>query len=278
MAGAFNGYALNGAAINGDGGGRYYLALDAGSVALTGSSAALLEKRPMPAGLGSLTLTGSAASLKRGARVIANASAYALISTVNSFNRSFVTKASAGTFAETGSDAALKSTRIVRASGAAYASQLFDARTLCGRVVRSSVGAYDYSGFSIDMRKGIALAAFGGSALADGSDAITAYGRLFQVDGNQYTTGYGDAGVFYGRKTIAETGAYTLSVDNARVVTGMFEIVLDRTFGVKSETRTFAAANESGRDKAQLSVTPEIRIFKVPTAIRTFVISGERGI
>ena len=148
-----------------------------------------------------------------------------------------------------------------------------DASTLCGRVVQSDSGAFNFTGFDIDMRKGNALVAVGGSVEAAGSNAITAYGRLFSVEPSAYSVSFDDAGFIRNCRITLERGQFASYGEVAELFTGIFAIVLERTFKVKFEARQFSAENIT----SSLPVKDENRVFVVPKSSRTFAASSTGG-
>ena len=165
--GAFNEFALNGAAINGGEGGKsYYLALDAGSVALAGSSASLLRGKKVFADAGAVALTVGSATLLR-----------------------------------------------------------------------------------------------------------TACGRLFSVEPSAYSVSFDDAGFIRNYRITLERGQFASYGEVAELFTGIFAIVLERTFKVKFEARQFSAENIT----SSLPVKDENRVFVVPKSSRTFAASSTGG-
>ena len=129
------------------------------------------------------------------------------------------------------------------------------------------------TGFDIDMRKGIALVADGGSAEVAGSNAITAYGRRFPVDPTAYSVSFNDAGFIRNYRITLDHGQFASYGEVAELFTGIFAIVLERTFKVKFEARQFSAENIT----SSLPVKDENRVFVVPKSSRTFAASSTGG-
>lgn len=271
--GAFNEFALNGAAINGEGGKSYYLALDAGSVALAGSSASLLRGKKVFADAGAVALTVGSATLLRTAYQAVSAGSYTLTGQPSTGRHTYKISAGAAAVALAGGAASLTATRTLSLGAGSVASAGQNAATLCGRAVFTEAGAYDYTGFDIDMRKGIALVAGGGSVEAAGGNAITAYGRRFPVEPTAYSVSFDNAGFIRNYRITLEHGQFSSYGEVAGLFTGIFAIVLERTFKVKFEARQFSAENIT----SSLPVKDENRVFVVPKSSRTFAASSTGG-
>ena len=132
-----------------------YLAIDAGSVALAGSNASLLRGKKVFADAGAVALTAASASLRRTAYQAVSAGSYILTGQPSTGRHTYKITAGAAALALAGGAASLTATRTLSLGVGSVASAVQNAATLCGRAVFTEAGAYDYTGFDIDMRKGI---------------------------------------------------------------------------------------------------------------------------
>ena len=227
-------------------------------------------KYTMPSDSGSFQATGSAAGSLQGIRLLS---------------------AEAGSFTATGTSANLISTRIARADAGAYVLTVQDASTLCGRVVQPGSGAFYFTSLDVEFRNGRAVAADPGSFTSAGGDAALAIGKVFWVDTGEFSSTGGDAELRRDYQIAPETGEYLVNASDAELFTGVFSVVPDRTFNVKSDRRLFLSLAQdttlevpaNSRDivadpqPRDLHVPHEPRVFIVPKDSRKFAASsGER--
>ena len=288
---AFADFAINGAAIHDVADANKTLSVDAGTYAATGGNVTLKVTFVLPATGGSVAEQGGEATLKRTRKITAEAGAYTFAGQDAGLRRTFKLIADAGSVAATGTSANLISTRIARADAGAYLLTGKEASTLCGRVVQSDSGALNFTGFDAEFRNVRSVDAEPGSFTSAGGDAALAIGKVFWVDAGEFSSTGGDAELRRDYKIAPETGEYLVNASDAELFTGVFAVVQDRTFNVKSDRRLFLSLMQdttmevpaNSRDivsdpqTRDLHVPHEPRVFIVPKDSRKFAASsGER--
>ena len=149
----------------------YTLAVDAGSYAVTGTSATLKYGRVVAAGAGSYAITGSSATLQKNLPIAATAGSYAVSGTVASLEYGRILVPVAGSYAISGTAASLE----------------------YGYVLGALPGSY----------------AITGSAATLTYTPVGAY--TLAVDAGSYALTGTDAGLYYGYAASADPGSYTIS-------------------------------------------------------------------
>lgn len=153
-------------ALTGGGGASYTLTANAGSYALTGSSASLSVGRKITADAGTYSITGSSATLSAGRQITANA----------------------GTYSITGGSAALSVGRKITANAGTYSISGGTAALSVGRKITGQAGVYSLTGGSAVLTKssgGIAYTLTGsaGSYAVVGSNATLTKGSAVTYSG-----------------------------------------------------------------------------------------------
>lgn len=274
---AFADFAINGAAIHDVADANKTLSVDSGTYAATGGAVTLKVTFVLPATGGSFTAQGSEATLKRASKITAEAGAYTFAGKDAGLRRTFKLIADAGSVAATGTSANLISTRIARADAGAYLLTGKEASTLCGRVVQSDSGALNFTGFDIEFRKGRSVDAEPGSFTSAGGDAALAIGKVFWVDAGEFSSAGGGAELLRNCKITSETVEYLVSTGDAELFTGVFAVVLDRTFNVKSDRRLFLSlaqdtTMEVPANSREIVADPQTRDLHVPHEPRVFIV------
>lgn len=100
---------------------------------------------------------------------------------------------------------------------------------------------------------------------------------MFWVDpGEFYGTG-GDAELRRDYKIAPETGEYLVNASDAELFTGVFSVVPDRTFNVKSDRRLFLSlaqdtTMEVPANSREIVADPQPRDLHVPHEPRVFIV------
>ena len=285
---------------------QYTMPSASGSFQATGSAAGLLSTRKADASHGAFALTGSAAGSVQGIRLLmAEAGAFsaaggdteyrqyqfypgnafadfaingAAIHDVADANKTL--SVDAGSVAATGTSANLISTRIARADAGAYLLTGKEASTLCGRVVQSDSGALNFTGFDAEFRNVRSVDAEPGSFTSAGGDAALAIGKVFWVDAGEFSSTGGDAELRRDYKIAPETGEYLVNASDAELFTGVFAVVQDRTFNVKSDRRLFLSlmqdtTMEVPANSRDIVSDPQTRDLHVPHEPRVFIVQKD---
>lgn len=151
------------------------LTADAGSYALTGTSASIIHKWVVSAGAGSYALTGTSATLRKNLPLVADAGSYALTGSNASILHKWIVTAGAGSYALTGTDATLNVGKRLTALGGSYSVSGTSASVLhAWKLFATDVGSYALTGTSATIAPSSpspSLVADPGSYLLSGTSA-----------------------------------------------------------------------------------------------------------
>lgn len=177
---------------------------EAGSVAVTGTAAALLAAKKVAAAAGALAVTGTASTLRATRTLAASAGAFAVTGTAASVRAAHKVVAAAGAFAVTGTAAAVLFRRALAAVAGAVAITGTAAVLRAARQIVAAAGAVSITGVAAALRFVRLLSA------AVGSFVITGVGVVFR-GGIPGLVTISDARAGAVTATLSRVGSVTLS-------------------------------------------------------------------
>jgi hypothetical protein len=224
---------------------------DAGSYAVTGTTANLELGREIVPDAGSYAVTGTDASLERGFEVAADGGSYAVTGTDAALSiTAKVVAAGSGSYAVTGTDANLEHGREIVPDAGSYAVTGTDAtlEITVDRTVVADSGSYEVTGTDAGLELGREIVPDAGSYAVAGTDAALEYGREVAADGGSYAVTGTDASLERGLEVTAEAGSYAVTgTDATLTITPVGEKTLAADAGSYAITGTDAAL-EVGRE------------------------------
>jgi hypothetical protein len=223
------------------------IAADAGSYTLSGQTVGLRRNLPLLAASGSYALTGSTASLFRGREIQADAGSYTLNGQTVTLQRKLPLVAGVGSYAVTGSTAALRITHLMSAAAGSYALSGSTAALRIGYEVAATAGSYTLNGSDATLTlQTIAdpiLVPDPGSYAVTGSTASLEYGRLIAAASGSYAV-TGQVATFQTNRRIeAVAGSYAVTGSTASLLMGRILTAAAGAYALTGQTATLKAGH-----------------------------------